>query len=628
MKSLAVAQVRDWRLGMAGLVLMAALAHEARAQDIITSHGISTFGDLKYGPDFTPDYVNPDAPKGGEISMAAVGGTWDTLNPYSIKGVPGAGATAPYETILTGTADEIGAAYCLMCKTLEYPADRAWVIFHLRDDVTFADGSPMTAEDVIFSYEQFRDHGLSDFRTILSTQVDKAEVIDPLTVKFTFKAGVPFRDLPAKMGGFPVFSKADFVAKKRSLEDSTRDPFLGTGPYQLDSARTVTGRAVVWKRNPDYWGEALPINKGQNNFDSLRFEYFGDPNAAFEAFKAGTYTFRQESSSKSWATAYDFPGVQDGTVKQEEIANGAKASGQAYVFNLRREKFQDPRVREAISLMFNFEWSNRSLFYGLYTRINSVWENSYLAAQGAPSEAEKAILQPLVDQGLLPAAILTDPPITAPVSGEDQLDRKNLRKASKLLDEAGWEVGDDGLRRKDGVVLTVEILNDNPQFDRVHNPFIENLKALGIDASLKNVDDAQFETRTQPPAFDFDLITSAAHANMEPGDEMRQFYGSETADNSSYNVMGLKSPAVDAMARVVEAAKTKEELVTATQALDRVLLAERFWIPQWYKASVWTAYYDQYGHPEKMPPYALGETSFWWYDAAKGDKLKADGVLR
>lgn len=624
----AVAVRRDMRLlGLSGLVLIAALAGQARAQEVITSHGISTFGDLKYGPDFTPDYVNPDAPKGGEISEWAMG-TWDTLNAYSVKGTAASGATIAYESILTGTADEIGASYCLMCTTMEYPADRSSVTFHLRDDVKFSDGTPMTSADVIFSYEQFRDHGLSDFRTIFNTQVETAEALDPLTVKFTFKTGIPTRDLPASVGGLPIFSKADFEAKKRSLEDSTLDPFVGTGAYVFDKARSVTGQTVVWKRNPDYWGEKLPINKGQNNFDAIRFEYFGDPNAAFEAFKAGAYTFRVETSSKQWATAYDFPGIQKGHVVKDEIANGNKASGQAFVFNLRREKFQDPRVREAIGMMFNFEWSNKSLFYGLYARINSVWENSYLAAAGAPSEAEKAILQPLVDKGLLPAAILTDEPVKAPVSGEGQLDRKNLRKASALLDEAGWEVGPDGLRRKGDEVLSVEFLNDNPSFDRVINPYIENLKALGIDAKLVNVDSAQYDTRTRPPTFDFDIITGAARAGMEPGDEMRQFYGSETADNSTYNVMGLKSPAVDEVAKVVIAAKTKDEMVTATHAMDRVLLAERFWVPQWYKASTWVAYYDQYQHPETLPPYAVGETSFWWYDAAKGDKLKAEGALR
>lgn len=610
--------------------VLAMLAVPALAQDakVITSHGISTFGALKYGPNFTPDYVNPDAPKGGEISEWAAGSTWDTVNAYSVKGVPVAGATIPYESILTGTADEIGSLYCLMCTTMEYPEDRSWVIFHLRDDVKFADGSPMTAEDVVFSYEQFRDHGLSDFRTIFNTQVDKAEAVDAHTVKFTFKPGVPYRDLPASVGGLPVFSKADFVAKNRSLEDSSLQPFLGTGAYQLDPKRTVTGQTVVWKRNPDYWGEALPINKGQNNFDAIRYEYFGDPNAAFEAFKAGTYTFRQENSSKSWATAYDFPGVTSGHVVKAELPNGNKASGQAFVFNLRREKFQDPRVREAIGLMFNFEWSNKALFYGLYSRINSVWENSYLAAEGPPSEAEKALLQPLVDKGLIDAAILTDDPIKAPVSGEEQLDRKALRKASKLLDEAGWEVGANGLRTKDGQVLTVEFLNDSPNFDRVFTPYVENLKALGIDAKLTDVDDSTYENRTTPPTFDFDMITSAARAGMEPGDELRQFYGSETADNSTYNVMGLKSPAVDEMAKVVAAAKTLDELKTAVHAMDRVMLAQRFWVPQWYKASTWVAYYDQYGHPETLPPYAVGELSFWWYDAAKGDKLKADGVLR
>ena len=624
----AVAVRRDMRLlGLSGLVLIAALAGQARAQEVITSHGISTFGDLKYGPDFTPDYVNPDAPKGGEISEWAMG-TWDTLNAYSVKGTAASGATIAYESILTGTADEIGASYCLMCTTMEYPADRSSVTFHLRDDVKFSDGTPMTSADVIFSYEKFRDHGLSDFRTIFNTQVETAEALDPLTVKFTFKTGIPTRDLPASVGGLPIFSKADFEAKKRSLEDSTLDPFVGTGAYVFDKERSVTGQTVVWKRNPDYWGEKLPINKGQNNFDAIRFEYFGDPNAAFEAFKAGAYTFRVETSSKQWATAYDFPGIQKGHVVKDEIANGNKASGQAFVFNLRREKFQDPRVREAIGMMFNFEWSNKSLFYGLYARINSVWENSYLAAAGAPSEAEKAILQPLVDKGLLPAAILTDEPVKAPVSGEGQLDRKNLRKASALLDEAGWEVGPDGLRRKGDEVLSVEFLNDNPSFDRVINPYIENLKALGIDAKLVNVDSAQYDTRTRPPTFDFDIITGAARAGMEPGDEMRQFYGSETADNSTYNVMGLKSPAVDEVAKVVIAAKTKDEMVTATHAMDRVLLAERFWVPQWYKASTWVAYYDQYQHPETLPPYAVGETSFWWYDAAKGDKLKAEGALR
>lgn len=616
------------RWGAAGLMVLAlaALSGMARAEDqkVITSHGISTFGDLKYAPGFTPDYVNPDAPKGGEISESTFG-SFDSMNPYSVKGTAAIGATMPYESILTGVADEIGASYCLMCTTMDYPEDRSWVVFHLRDDVKFSDGSPMTAEDVVFSYNLFATKGLSDFRTIFNAEVQSAEALDAHTVKFTFKPGVPWRDMPASVGGLPIISKADYEKNKRDLEDSSLQPFLGTGPYVLD--RMNTGQTIVYKRNPDYWGKHLPINKGQNNFDTIRFEYFGDPNAAFEGFKGGVYTFRQESSSKSWATSYDFPQVKAGQILKVELPNGTKAPGQAFLFNLRRDKFKDPRVREAIGLMFNFEWSNKTLFYGSYSRINSIWENSDLAAKGAPTPEEQALLKPLVDQGLLPASILTDPPIAAPVSGESQLDRKNLRKASKLLDDAGWTAGDDGMRRNaKGEVLKVDFLNDNPAFDRVITPYVENLKALGIDATLTDVDSAQYDQRVQPP-FDFDIITSNARAGMEPGDDMKQNYSSATANNSVYNVMGLASPAVDKIINVLAAAKTREEMTTAAHATDRVLLSERFWVPQWYKASYWLAYYDMYGHPEKLPPYALGELSFWWYDADKAAKLKAAGVL-
>ncbi|MGV8985475.1 MAG: extracellular solute-binding protein [Cypionkella sp.] len=628
-KAKIVDQGMTLRWGAAGLaiVALAAFVHAARADPkIITSNGISTFGDLKYGPDFTPDYVNVNAPKGGDISEGAFG-SFDSMNPYSVKGSAAAGSQMPYESILTGTADEIGASYCLMCTTMEYPKDRSWVIFHLRNDVKFADGSPMTAEDVIFSYNIFATKGLSDFRTIFNAQIEKVEVVDAHTVKFTFKPNIPTRDLPASVGSLPIVSKADYEAKKRDLEASSLEPFLGTGPYMLD--RLVAGQTVVYKRNPDYWGEALPINKGQNNFDTIRYEYFADPNAAFEGFKGGTYTFRQENSSKTWATQYDdFPLVKSGAVLKVELPNGQKASGQGFMFNLRRDKFKDPRVREAIGLMFNFEWSNKTLFYGLYARVNSIWENSYLAASGPPSPEEVAVLKPLVDAGLEPASILTDPPITAPVSGDRQLDRKNLRKASALLDEAGWKAGANGMRTNDkGEVLQVTFLNDDSAFDRVITPFVENLKALGIDASLNDVDSAQFSQRTSPPSFDFDIITGHAQSGMEPGDEIKQFYSSATANNSSYNVMGLASPAVDMLANVVAAAKTKEQMIVETRALDRVLLAERFWIPQWYKNTYTLAYYDIFGHPETLPPYALGELSFWWYDADKAAKLKAAGVL-
>lgn len=627
----AVTGAADRRPLVAGLLALTAavFAQAARAEDatVITAHGISTFGDLKYPADFKHlDYVNPDAPKGGEISEWAPG-TFDSMNPFSVKGVAGALSSMSYESILTGTADEIGASYCLICSTLEYPEDRSWVIFNLRPEAKFSDGSPLTAEDVLFSFETFRTKGLSDFRKVFNEQVEGAEVLDAHRIKFTFKPGVPTRDLPQDVGGLPILSKAQYEAQKLDMEESTLTPYLGSGPYVLDKMKP--GEQLIFRRNPDYWGKNLPIMQGQANFDSIRIEYFADSIPAFEAFKGGAYTFRAENSSKSWATGYDFPGIKDGSVVKAELPSGAKANGQAFLFNLRRDKFKDPRVREAIGLMFNFEWSDQTLFYGLYARINSVWENSWLAATGAPSPEEAALLQPLVDAGDLPAAILTDPARMAPVSGESQLDRKNLRKASALLDDAGWPVGSDGIRRNDkGETLRVEFLNDNPSFDRVISPYVENLKALGVDAELVNVDPAQMESRTRPPVYDFDVITGNARSGYFSGSDLKQYYGSATADESVFNVMGLKSPAVDKLIDVVMAAKTKDTLTVATKALDRVLRAEDFWVPQWYKNVNTVAYYDIYDHPANLPPYALGELDFWWFDAAKAEKLKAAGVLK
>jgi microcin C transport system substrate-binding protein len=617
-------------LTIGALICGLALATAARGQETtITSHGISTFGDLKLPADFTHlPYANPDAPKGGELSASWTGG-FDSMNPFTVKGRAAIGSSIMLESILTGTADEIGASYCLLCSTLEYPEDRSWVIFNLRPEAKFSDGSPLTAEDVLFSFETFRTKGLNDFRIIFNQYIASAEVLDPHRIKFTFVEGVPTRDLPESVGGLPVFSKAHFEANGVDLESSSLTPFLGSGAYM--AGKIDPGRSVTYLRNPDYWGADLPMNKGQNNFDVIRYEYFGDPNAAFEAFKAGVYTFRTESSSKQWATSYDdLPRVKDGSIVKAELPSGAKAPGQAFVFNLRREMWQDARVRQAIGMMFNFEWTNKTLFYGLYARVTGFWENTELAASGTPTPAEVAILQPLVDEGLLPASILTDEVVLPPVSSPDrQLDRGNLRAASALLDEAGWEVGDDGKRRNAaGQLLTLEILNDNAQFDRLISPFVENLLALGIDAKLVNIDEAELEVRTRNPAYDFDLITDHISTAYIPGTELKQYFGSETSDVSVFNSMGLKSPAVDRLAEVAIAATTREEMVDATRAMDRVLRAESFWIPQWYNNQRWVAYYDMYDHPEVIPPYALGETSLWWYNAEKAAALKAKGVLK
>ena len=635
-KSGADAKVAKLPSGLSGwmnagllVVVAAGWAVAARAETTIVAHGISTFGQLKYPADFKHlEYVNPDAPKGGEISEWAPG-TFDSMNPYSVKGVSVALASAPYENILTSTSDEIGAAYCLMCDTMEYPEDRSWVIFNLRKDVKFSDGSPMTAADVLFSYELFRDKGIAEYRSVFNDKFKLVEVLDPYRVKFTFTPGTNFRDMPASAGSLTVISKAYYEAKKQDLEESSLVPFLGTGAYMLDSMKP--GQQIIYKLNPDYWAKDLPHGIGRNNFARIRIEYFGDDTAAMEAFKSGIYTFRNENSSKNWATAYDFENLSNGSVIKTELPNGAIATGQGFLFNLRREKFQDAKVREAIGLMFNFEWSNQTLFYGLYARINSIWENTAMAAVGPASPAEVAILQPLIDEGLLDATILTDDAIMGSVSKADKaLDRGNLRRASALLDEAGWPAGADGMRRNaSGETLVVEFLEDSPTFERVISPYVENLRALGVDASLNLIDPAQMSQRSDPPNFDFDVIVgNAVNGGYEPGGELKQAYMSVTANNSTRNRAGVANPAVDKLTDLIEGAKTREELDVVTQALDRVLRSIRFWVPQWYKNTHTVAYYDQYEHPETLPPYALGEMDFWWFNAEKAAKLKAAGVLK
>jgi microcin C transport system substrate-binding protein len=435
--------------------------------------------------------------------------------------------------------------------------------------------------------------------------------------------------MPAQAGGTTIFSKKHYEENNRDLEKSSLEPFLGTGAYVLESFDP--GRQIIYKRDEDYWGETHPLNVGQNNFDRIRIEYFGDDNAAMEAFKAGVYTFRNESLPKRWATEYQFPAVQAGDVVTEVLPSGNIAGGQAVIYNLRRAQFQDPRVREAIGLMFNFEWSNKSLFYGLFSRINSIWENSELAATGTPTPGEVALLQPLVDEGLLPASILTDEAVMAPVSSEDRaLDRGNLRRASALLDEAGWVAGDDGIRRNaTGETLRMEMIHSRTDLLPVMNAYVENLLALGVDASFDIIDDPQLQERASPPNFDFDAVpTAVVNGGLEPGGVLKQAWASVAKDNSSRNRMGYADPAVDRLLDQVEAATTREELHTAVRALDRVLRSQFVLVPRYYKRDNWVAYYNMYERPETLPPYALGEMSFWWYNAEKAEALKAKGALR
>ena len=615
--------LRPLRVQALGLVLPAALTLAAPANaDVITSHGISTFGELKYEAGFPHlDYVNPDAPKGGEISVWGFG-SFDSMHPYTTKGRSGQLSSIFFESLLEGTADEPDSVYGLVAESLEYPEDRSHVIFNMRPEARFSDGSPLTADDVVFSYEILRDKGLPSFRAVIQKQVESAEALGPHRVKFTFKEGEPTRDLPQTVGGLPIFSKAYYEASGADFEASTLTPGIGSGPYVLDSLEV--GQQIVYRRNPDYWGKDLPINKGRHNFDRIRIEYFADYNSAFEGFKAGTYTYRTEASSKIWATGYDFPAIQNGWAKKDTPPDGTLASGQSFVFNLRRDKFQDKRVRQAIGMMFNFEWSNKTLFYGIYERIDSFWENSYLKAEGAPTEGELAFLRPLADK--LPEGVLDGPVVMAPASSERQLDRKNLRRASAMLDEAGWPVGDDGMRRNAaGGTLQVEILNDSQAFDRVINPYIENLRALGVDAVHTRIDNAQMTERER--SFNFDMVVGNFRTALTPGSELEQYFGSESAEFSIFNLAGFGSEAVDSLIDSVTAAEDRTTLDDATRALDRVLRAEVFWVPQWFKNTHTVAYYDMYRYPENLPPYALGTLDFWWFDQAAHDKLKAAGAF-
>lgn len=605
---------------------LALSAQSVRAEDdtITKTHGYNFFGELKYPADYQQlNYVNVDAPKGGEISLWGQG-TFDSFNLYTRKGRAGALSTIGHEDLLMTFADDPTASYCRLCETMEYPEDLSWVIYNLRPEVQFPDGTFWTAEDLKFTFDLFMEQGLPSFRAAFGAFVKEVEVLGPHRIKFTFNEDSAERDRIPLSGIFSAFSKKWFEDTGARLDESTLTPFMGTGAYELESYDI--NQQIIYKRRDDYWGKDLPFAKGRENFDHIRVEYFADSSAAMEAFKAGEYTFRNENTSRIWATGYDFPAIENGWAVQAELPNGNLAQAQSYVFNLRREKFQDRRVREALGLMFNFEWSNESLFYGIYERVQGFWGNSDLEATGTPTEGELTVLKPLVDQGLLDASLLSNEVQMSPVSSTRQLDRGALRKASALLDDAGWLVGDDGMRRKDGELLTVEILESSPSFDRVHNPYVENLKRLGVDAKLNRVDPAQATDRERN--YDFDMTVHSLSQSREPSTGLKQWFGSEAMNESTRNLMGLSDPAVDALIDVIVEAKTKEELRNGVKALDRVLRAELFWVPQWFKDVYTVAYYDQYEFPEELPETTLGELDFWWFNQDKHDALVAAGALK
>ena len=615
-----------------GLALLGAGAVRAQ-ENLIKSHGYSFYGDLKYPADFEHlDYVNPDAPKGGEISIAFVG-TLDSMNPYSGKGRAHAFSVYGFESLLAEApsgeglpADAYGEAYCLLCESLEYPEDKSWVIFHMRPEARFSDGTPVTAHDIAFSHNLLLDEGLKSYADAVRKRIPKVEVIDDHTIKFYFADGISRRSLIDQVGGVPAWPKAWFEKTGMGLKDTWIETPPGSGPYVIESVDL--SRRIVLARNPDYWGRDLPINKGRNNFDRIRLEIFSDDTAAFEAFKAGEYTFRRESDSKKWATGYDFPKVTDGTVRLEELPDGTPATASGIIFNLNSEPLKDKRVREAVALAFNFEWTNESLQYGLFKPRASYSQDTPVMAMGKPEGAELALLESLGDV-IDPAIFAEDARVPHVSSADRLLDRGNAREASRLLEEAGWVVENGKRVNAQGEPLRLNFLFNSassPTSTAVVENFVSNLQAFGIDAVLEKVDSSQYTARERDR--DYDLLFDQYPGLLGTGTGLHQYFGSEAAAYSLFNPAGLASPMIDAIIDASLAAETREEEDAAMMALDRALRHEFIMIPVWYKDSHWVAYYDQYDHPDTQPPYGLGYLDWWWFNPQKAEALKASGALR
>jgi microcin C transport system substrate-binding protein len=511
-------------------------------------------------------------------------------------------------------ADEPDAVYGLVAESAEVADDGRSVTFHLRPEARFADGSPLTADDVVFSFEALKTKGHPLFAQMLQDVVT-AEALDPRTVRYSFK-GELVRDLPLTVAGLPILSKAYYST--RPFEETSLEAPLGSGPYTVGEIRQ--GHTITYRRNPDYWAKDLPVNRGRWNFDTIRFEYFRDRTASMEAFKAGTYDFREEFTSKVWATEYDFPAIRAGKVKKEVLADETPSGTQGFFLNTRREALKDPRVRRALDLAFDFDWTNRNLFYGLYTRTESYFENSPMKAEGEPSAAERTLLDtlgvPVPDEALGPAYL----PAKSDGTGQD---RSRLLAAGKLLDAAGWTIKNGVRVNAKGEPFTLEVLNFEPAFERVTAPYVKSLELLGIDAKMRMVDPAQYQRRLK--SFDFDITTERYTMRDTPGVELRTYFGSAAANmEGSLNLAGITDPAVDALVERVIAAKSRDELTTAARALDRVLRAGHYWVPHWYKASNTVAYWNKFSRPDIKPRYDRGVLDTWWYDDAKAAKLTAN----
>ncbi|KAF0229417.1 MAG: microcin C transport system substrate-binding [Beijerinckiaceae bacterium] len=593
------------------------------------SHGMSIFGDLKYPADFKHfDYVNPNAPKGGEIALqvGSVGGnqtfqTFDTLNMFSQKGNGAAGMGLIFDQLMAGSNDESDSLYGLVAKSVRASADGLVYRFALRPEARFHDGAPLRAEDVVFTIQTLQSAKAHvSYRQVLRW-VESASAIDPLLLEVRFKPGRS-RELPLFVAGLPIFSKAYYAT--RDFEASTLESPLGSGSYRVE--KLDQGRSIVFRRVADYWAKDLPVSVGQGNFEHIRYEYFRDREAAFQAFTAGAFSFREEFTSVIWSTRYVFPAVKDGRVKRDVMPDGRPSGTQGWFINARRPQFRDPRVREAIALCFDFEWTNKNLMFGLYKRTNSYFENSPLKAEGKPSPEELVLLESL--RGQFPASVPAEvfgEPYSAPVSDGSGQDRAILRRAVQLLAEAGAKKGADGqMRLADGTPLSIEFLEDDNTLNKHTTGVVNNLRLIGIPAAIRVIDAAQFARRVQE--FDFDLVMRRYSMSLTPGESLRQIFGSEAAKLvGARNLAGVADPAIDAIIDRIIGAKTRGELTIATRVLDRLLRAGRYWVSAWYSAEHKVAWWDMFGMPGPIPPMAGSSdgaaAALWWYDAEKARKL-------
>ncbi len=595
-----------------GALILGLTAAVGAAEPVTTTHALAMYGDLKYGPDFKHfDYADPKAVKGGEVKLAGIG-TFDSLNPFILKGVFPSGIGGLFATLTVQSDDEPFSEYGYVAQSMEVPADRSWVKFNLRKEARFRDASPITPADVVYSFNILKSKGGPFYRAYFAS-VSTAEQVGPHAVKFSFVQGRN-RELPLIIGQLPVLSRAYWQG--REFDKTTLEPPLGSGPYEIEAVDP--GRSITYRRVPDYWADKLPVMVGRNNFERIRYDYYRDATVALEAFKAGEYDFRQELVAKDWATAYDVPAVREGLIKREEIRHQQPTGMQAFVYNTRREVFKDRRVREALAYAFDFEWTNRTLFNGAYTRTTSYFSNSELASRGLPGPGELKVLEPFKDR--IPPAVLTreyQPPHS---DGSGQI-RNNLRKAMRLLLSAGWEVRDKRLVNKTtGKPMELEILLNNPSFERIVLPFVHNLKRLGITARVRTVDTTQYQNRLD--GFDFDMVVGSFPESLSPGNEQRDFWGSRQADTpGSRNIAGVKDPVVDALVAEVISAPDRQSLIDRTRALDRVLLWGYYVIPQWHLQSFRVAYWDKFSRPKVTPKYALGLDT-WWVDPQKAARLE------